>query len=67
MFNPPDDVPSTNMRFRSDLFSIRLWREVDGDGERWRGRMDHVATGRVRYFHDWDSFVQGLSELAAPA
>ncbi|MFN8598781.1 MAG: hypothetical protein U0559_21670 [Anaerolineae bacterium] len=58
------DLIATRFRYRSEHFVIRLWQ--DGDcppNARWRGRMQHVTTGEVRFFHDWDTFIGGLTEL----
>lgn len=63
MTNPPDDLAKTNLRYRSDLFAIRLWREGSGEDAQWRGQLEHVDSGQTRHFHDWDSFVDGLNEL----
>jgi hypothetical protein len=60
----PNDLERTNMRYRSVLFAIRLWREGSGEDEHWRGQLEHVTSGQSRHFHDWDSFVNGLNELA---
>ena len=65
MIRPVDDAARTNLRYRSDSFTIRLWREDAGEDERWHGHLEHIASGQSRYFHDWDSFVNGLNELTA--
>jgi hypothetical protein len=43
------DQPS----YRSHLFMLRIWLEDLGNGltER-RGKVQHVDSGEVRYFHD---------------
>lgn len=66
MTKPSNDAAYTNLRYRSDLFAIRLWREGSGENERWRGQLEHMASGQTRHFHDWDSFVAGLNELTEP-
>ncbi len=58
-----NELPSTSLRYRSDLFSIQLWPEENGNTERWHGHMVHLATGHARDFYDWDTFVAGLNEL----
>ncbi len=49
---------------RSHLFMLRLWLEAIGGGQtEWRGRVQHVSSGEVRYFRDWpalEAFVEGL-------
>lgn len=48
----------------SQLFTLRLWLEDLGDGKTdWRGKVQHVYSGEVRYFRDWlalQEFVEGL-------
>jgi hypothetical protein len=60
----PIELERTSMRYRSVLFAIRLWSDGPGEDEHWRGQLEHVASGQARCFHDWDSFVTGLNELA---
>jgi len=48
----------------SDLFTLRLWLEDLGGGQTdWRGRVQHVTSGEVRYVRDWrtlEAFVEAL-------
>ena len=48
----------------SHLFTLRLWMEDTGEGQTdWRGKVQHVNSGAVRYFRDWpalEAFVEGL-------
>jgi hypothetical protein len=43
---------------------LRLWLEDLGSGQTdWRGKVQHVNSGEVRYFRDWptlEAFVEGL-------
>ena len=43
----------------SHLFTVRLWAEVPGnDGHvEWRGKLQHVTSGDVHYFHDWTKLI----------
>jgi len=63
MTKPADDAARTSLRYRSDLFAIRLWREGGEGNEQWHGQLEHIASGQARQFHDWDTFVNGLNEL----
>lgn len=55
---------------RSHLFMLRLWLEDMGSGQAdWRGSVQHVNSGEVRYFRDWptlEAFVEGLLRSAEP-
>jgi len=48
----------------SHLFTLRLWLEDLGGGQTdWRGRVQHVTSGEVRYVRDWQAlaaFVEAL-------
>lgn len=44
----------------SHFFTLRLWPEVGAEDEPvWRGRVQHTASGEVRFFQGWD----GLQEI----
>ncbi len=55
----PDEPSRT-----SHLFTLRLWPEDLGGGQTdWRGKVQHVQSGEVRYFRDWlalEAFVEEL-------
>lgn len=54
------EIPSQN----SHLFTVRVWLEDLGDGQiDWRGKVQHVNSGEVRYFRNWptlEKFIEGL-------
>jgi hypothetical protein len=54
----------------SHLFTLRLWSEDLGSGQTdWRGKIQHVNSGEVRYFRDWptlEAFVEGLVHRTDP-
>ena len=42
----------------SHLFTVRLWLEELGDGQsEWRGQVQHVLSGEMRYFRDLATLV----------
>ena len=50
---------------RSHLFTVRLWLEAWGDGQaEWRGQVQHVLSGEVRYFRQWPALIAHLLEMA---
>lgn len=64
MYEIPTDLATTRFRYRSERFVIRLWREESAAPQAgWRGRMQHITSGEIRFFHDWDTFIGGLTEL----
>jgi hypothetical protein len=49
---------------RSQLFLLRLWIEELGRGKMdWRGKIQHVNSGEVRYFHDWPTLEVFIEDL----
>ncbi len=42
----------------SHLFTVRLWAEEVSAGQiEWRGKVQHVLSGDVRYVRDWSTLV----------
>jgi len=53
---------------RSHLFTLRLWQEAWGDGQtEWRGQVQHVLSGEVRYFRQWLALIAHLVEIVGRA
>ena len=47
-----------NSRPRSHLFTVRVWEEEIGtDQTEWRGKVQLLSNGDVRYFRDWAALV----------
>ena len=45
-------------RPRSHLFTVRVWEERVGNGQtEWRGKVQLVTSGEVRYFRQWAALV----------
>jgi hypothetical protein len=54
------DQPAQN----SQLFMVRIWLEDLGSGKTdWRGKVQHVSSGEVRYFRDWPTLEAFLEDL----
>ncbi len=50
------DTPT--QRPRSHLFTVRVWKEEMGtDQIEWRGKVQLLASGDVRYFRGWAALV----------
>ncbi len=48
---------------RSELFTVRVWREDLGEGHiEWRGQVQHVLSGETRFFRDWHVLLDFLQE-----
>ena len=51
---------------RSYLFTIYMWEEEIGlDATEWRGKVQLVSTGEVRYFREWTALVPLLQTMLA--
>jgi hypothetical protein len=49
---------------RTHLFTVRVWREDMGAGQaEWRGAVQHVVSGEMRYFRDWPTLVAWLQAM----
>jgi hypothetical protein len=53
---------------RSYLFTLRLWPEALGEDQtEWRGQVQYVSSGEMRYFRDWSTLVDFvLAVLSKP-
>ncbi len=51
---------SSELRYHSQLFTVRLWREQLSDHGEWRGKVQHVMSGETRYFRDWETLIDFL-------
>jgi hypothetical protein len=52
--------------YASQLFTVRVWIEEHQDGRKeWRGKVQHVASGNVRYFRDWTALVTYMQQKLA--
>ena len=53
-------------QYPTQLFTVRLWQEPLGNGQsEWRGKVQHVASGEVRYFRTW-SVLRAFLEAPVP-
>ncbi len=49
---------------RSELFTVRLWREDLGDNQiEWRGKVQHVQKGEAFYFCEWSMLIAALLKM----
>lgn len=57
-------MPEQSRAPPAHAFSLRLWPEEGEDDEPiWRGRLQNLAGGEVRYFQGWEALVERLLEL----
>ena len=50
----------------SHLFTLRVLQTDSGEGQReWRGKIQCVESGEIRYFRDWPALVRYLDEMLA--
>ena len=49
---------------RSHLFTVGVWQEEMSNGQtEWRGKVQLLASGEVRYFRDWAALVPLLRTM----
>jgi hypothetical protein len=49
---------------QAQTFTLRIWTTNQENGSlEWRGRIQHVQSGEVRYCRDWDSFTAYVEEV----
>lgn len=56
-------------RAGEQLFVVRTWLESPGDPATMRGRIDHVSSGRRRYFANFGDLCDfvAAAQIASPA
>lgn len=55
-----------NERPRSHLFTVRVWEEeIEVDATEWRGKVQLLPSGEVRYFREWEGLVPLLRAMLA--
>jgi len=60
------DKPSQHPR--SHLFTVRVWKEEVRNGQiEWRGKVQLVNSGDVRYFREWAALVPLLIAMQSEA
>ena len=43
-----------------------MWQEELGEGQsEWRGKVQHVQSGEVRYFRQWSVLIAPLEKMLA--
>lgn len=60
----PSSVQDVREPIHAQLFMLRIWPEDLGEGRvEWRGKVQHVANGEVRYFRNWPALIVCLQEM----
>ncbi|MDQ2713871.1 MAG: hypothetical protein M3Z08_03085 [Chloroflexota bacterium] len=53
-----------HQRPHSHLFTVRVWEEEVGKGQvEWRGKVQLVSSGEVRYFREWTALAPLLATM----
>lgn len=62
-----DTAESNNVPpYDSHLFMVRVWVHAGEHGEKeWYGKVQHVPSGKVRYFRDWSALLAYLQQILA--
>jgi hypothetical protein len=51
----------------SSTFVVRLWHEWTAEGSRWRGRIEHVQSGRSAAFRELEGMLSFLRRFGLGA
>jgi hypothetical protein len=49
-------------RYKSELFTIRMWREYLNDHFEWRGKVVHGSSRKECYFRDWETLTTFITQ-----
>lgn len=54
----------TEQHSDSHLFTVRVWLEpAEDDGSEWRGKLQHIPSGEVRYFRGWVALIPLMLDI----
>ncbi len=57
-------MDKTEHQQRTHLFTVRVWLEQLGRGQaEWRGEVQYVVSGEMRYFRNWPTLVALLQTM----
>lgn len=48
--------------YRTELFTIRMWREILDDHFEWRGKIIHSHSHKECYFRNWEALTHFMQE-----
>ena len=48
---------------KTELFTIRMWREVLNEHYEWRGKVLHSGRHKEQYFREWDALTEFIKEM----
>ncbi len=51
--------------YRSELFTIRMWREALNEHFEWRGKVIHSHSHKECYFRNWEALASFMQEALA--
>jgi len=61
--NKPQSEPAESGS-QAQMFTLRIWVTNQEDANlEWRGRIQHIQSGEVRYCRNWDTFTAYVEEV----
>ncbi len=63
MTEPSSAAKRSEAAYASELFVVRMWREPVDEHWEWRGKVQRVTTGEIRYFREWKGLLATLQEM----
>jgi hypothetical protein len=65
--NQPPALDLPPARSHSQLFTVRVWSEIDDGGQpAWRFKVQHVLSGETRFFNDRQDLMEFLVSYLSP-
>jgi|WetSurMetagenome_2_1015567.scaffolds.fasta_scaffold1274670_1 hypothetical protein len=55
-------LDKSNPRYDTELFTVRMWREVLDDHFEWRGKVIHSGSHTECYFREWEALTEFIQQ-----
>jgi hypothetical protein len=49
--------------YRTELFTIRMWREALNDHFEWRGKVSYSGSRKESYFRNWEALITFIEKI----
>ena len=63
MPKPTHTQDQSKSYYKTELFTIRMWREVLNEHYEWRGKVLHSGSHREFYFRDWEALTTFMKQI----
>jgi len=63
MSDQPSSTDQNKPASPSELFTVRVWREVLDDHFEWRGKVQHTGSHKESYFCGWEALITFIKQI----